>query len=86
MPAMPAFTTVQHLVPTHGFEDSPELDILITLRGMGCFDPRPTKDRATQPRHRRSNRQIHQIALPEATIPDDSAHGRGHRGAHGPAG
>lgn len=37
MPAMPAFTTAQHLVPTHAFEDSPELDILITLGGMGCF-------------------------------------------------
>src|SRR5271155_4369134 len=39
MPAMPAFTAAQHLVPTHAFEDSPELDILIILGGMGCFDP-----------------------------------------------
>jgi putative intracellular protease/amidase len=49
MPAMPAFTTALHLVPTHAFEDSPELDILIIPRGHGLFRPRPTKDRATQP-------------------------------------
>lgn len=39
MPAMPAFTTVQHLIPTHAFEGSPDLDVLIILGGMGCFDP-----------------------------------------------
>ena len=27
------------LVPTHAFEDSPDLDVLIILEGMGCFDP-----------------------------------------------
>jgi putative intracellular protease/amidase len=39
MLAMPVFTTTQHLVPTHTFEDLPELDVLIIPGGMDYFDP-----------------------------------------------
>jgi hypothetical protein len=70
---MPVFTTTQHLVPTHTFEDSPELGVPHHPRGHGLFRPRPTRNRASQPR---PDRQIHQTALSEATIPDHSVHGR----------
>lgn len=38
---MPPFTTSQTLQPTHTFESTPQLDVLIIPGGMGCFDPDP---------------------------------------------
>lgn len=38
-PEMPPFTTSQSILPTHTFQNAPELDVLIIPGGMGCFDP-----------------------------------------------